>query len=87
MLLMRVVRVAGRGIAQRRFTLHVDVVFVVVHLERRLRSFHDAPDDDRGDVDRIPLLVVDLQLAAFKIPHAQRLACASCRTGSRSADR
>ena len=72
MVLVRVIRIARGRIAQRRFALDVDVVFVVVHLERRLRGFHDAPHDDRGDVDRVALAVVDLQLAALEVPHPQR---------------
>ena len=45
---MRVVSVARRQIAKRRFALDLDVVFEVVYFEARFRSVDDFPDNDRG---------------------------------------
>jgi hypothetical protein len=44
----------------------------VVHVEYGFRRLDDAPDNDRGDFDRVAILVVDLEFAAFKVAHAQR---------------
>ena len=65
---VRVVRVTGRQVAHGRFALHMQEVLVVVHPEHGLGRIDDAPDDDGGDLDRIAVLVVDLQLAALEIP-------------------
>ena len=71
-LVVRVVGVAGRQVAQRRFGLDLHVVVVVVHLEHRFGGVDDPPDDDRGDLDRIALVVVDLQVRAFEVADALR---------------
>ena len=62
-LVVRVVGVARRQVAQRRLALDLDVVVVVVHFEDRLGGIDDAPHDDRGDLDRVAVVVVHLQLA------------------------
>ena len=71
-LVVRVVGVAGRQVAQRRLGLHLDVVVVVVHLEDRLGGVDDPPDDDRGDLDRVAVVVVDLEVRALEVADAQR---------------
>ena len=68
---VRVVRVAGGEVAQRRLALDVDEVLVVVHLEAGFGRLDDAPDDHRGNLDRVPLDVVHLQAAALEVPDAQ----------------
>lgn len=40
----------------------MNVVLVVVHFERRFRRLDHAPDDDRGELDRIAFAVVHLRL-------------------------
>ena len=72
MLFVRVVRVARGRVAQRRLALHRDVVLVVVDFEDGFRGLDDPPHDDRGNVDRIAVLVVHLELRALEVPHAQR---------------
>src|SRR6266403_1156201 len=52
--------------------LQLHVVFVAVDVEARLRGVVDAPDDDRGDLDRIAALVVNLEPLAVKVARAQR---------------
>ena len=74
---VRVVGIAGGEVAQRRLALHVDVVVVVVDLEQRLGGVDDAPDDDRGDLDRVAFEVVDLEARALEVADAQRDALAS----------
>ena len=84
-LVVRVVGVARREVAQRRFGLHLDVVLVVVDLEHRFGRVDDAPDDDRGDLDRVALVVVDLELACSRSCARAARSASSCRTGSPSA--
>ena len=67
-----VVGIRGGQRAHRAFALHVDVVFVVVDVEDGFGGLDHAPDDHGGDLDRVAVLVVDLELAAFEIAHAQR---------------
>ena len=67
-----VVRVTVRRVADRRLALHDDVVFVVVHVEARAEGVLDLPNHDRGDLDRVSALVVDLQLLAVQIARSQR---------------
>ena len=55
----------GQG-PHRCLALHVDVVLVVVDLEDRLGRVDDAPDDDRGDLDRVAVVVVHLELLLSK---------------------
>ena len=69
---VRVVGVARGQVAQRRLGLHLDVVVVVVHLEHRFGGVDDAPDDDGGDLDRVAVVVVDLQVRALEVADAQR---------------
>jgi hypothetical protein len=71
LIVVRVVRVAGGEIAQRRFALDVDVVVVVVDLEERFGGVDDTPDDDGGDLDRVALEVVDLEPRALEIADPQ----------------
>ena len=76
-----VVGVARRQVAQRRFALHVDEVVVVVDLEDGLGRVDDPPDHHRGDLDRVALVVVDLQACRSR-SCAPAARCASwCRTG------
>ena len=66
-LLVRVVRVRRGQVAERGLALDVDEVLVVVHLEQRLGRVHDPPDDDRRDLDRVAVVVVDLELGALEV--------------------
>ena len=66
-----VVRVVRRQIADGGFRLHLDVVLVVVDFEQGFGGFHDAPDDDGGDLDRVALEVVDFDLRAFEVADAE----------------
>jgi hypothetical protein len=50
----------------------VDEVLVVVDVEERLGGVDDLPDDDAGDLDRIALAVVDLELLALEVADALR---------------
>ena len=69
---VRVVRKDRRHGAEGRLALHVHEVLVVVHLEHGLGRLDDPPDDNRGDLDRVADVVVDLQLAALEIADPQR---------------
>ena len=70
--LVRVVGIARGQVAQRGLALHVHEVLVVVDLEERLGRVDDLPDDDRGDLDRVAVVVVDLELLALEVADAQR---------------
>src|SRR5574337_273082 len=70
--LVRVVRVALRHLPQRRLALNMHVILVVVDAEHRLGGVQYLPDHHRGDLDRVAVVVVDLQLAALEIAYAQR---------------
>ena len=59
--LVRVVGVLRRQVAQGRFGLHVDVVVVVIHLERRLGGIYDAPHDDGRNFYRAAVVIVHLK--------------------------
>ena len=52
--------------------LDLDEVLVVVDLEHRFGGVDHAPHDDRGDLDRVALVVVDLELRALEVADAQR---------------
>ena len=47
-------------------------VFVVVDVEDSFERLDDAPDDHGGDFDGIAIALVDLQLRALEVAHAQR---------------
>ena len=57
-----------RDVTQRRLGLHADEVDVVVDREHRLRGVGHLPDDDRGDLDRVAVGVVDLQVVGLEVP-------------------
>jgi hypothetical protein len=57
-------------VADRGFRLDVDVVDVVVDLERGLGRVGHLPDDHRRDLDRVAVLVVDLHAARLEVAHA-----------------
>jgi hypothetical protein len=67
-----VVGVARGQVAHGGLRLHLHVVLVVVHLEDGLRGVHDAPDHDGRDLDRVAVVVVDLQASALEVPDAER---------------
>ena len=69
--LVLVVGIAGGHRAQRRFGLDVHEALVVVDVVDRLGRIHDLPHDHRGDLDRAAVEVVDLELAALEVAHAQ----------------
>ena len=69
---VRVVGVAGGEVAQRRLALDVDVVLVVVHLEHGFGRVDDPPHDDGGDLDRVAIVVVDLEVRALEVADPQR---------------
>ena len=50
---VRVVRIALRHLAQRGFGLDLHEVFVVVDAEHGFGRVDHLPDDDGGDLDRI----------------------------------
>ena len=68
--LVLVVGIAGGHRAQRRFGLDVHEAFVVVDVEHGLGRIDHLPDDDRRDLDRVAVEVVDLELAALEVAHA-----------------
>ncbi len=66
-----VVGILRREIAHCRFGLHLDVVLVVLDLERGFGGLDHTPDDDGGDFDRIALVVVHLDLLTLEVADAQ----------------
>ena len=75
LVILAVVGMAGRQVAQRRLGLDGDEVFVVLDLEQRLRGVDHAPDHHRGDLDRVALAIVDLRrLARGAAPGLEHLA-------------
>ena len=69
---MRVVRILRREIPHRGLGLHLHVVLVVVDFEQRFRRLEHAPHDDGRDLDRVALKIVDLELGALEVAHAER---------------
>src|SRR4029453_15738956 len=69
---MSVVRIRSSQVTHRRLALYVNEVLVVVHVKDRLGRFDHAPHDHGRDLDRITILIVHLEPAAFEIAHAQR---------------
>jgi hypothetical protein len=67
-----VVRVRRGQVPERRFGLDVDEVLVVVDLEERLGRVGDLPDDDRCDLDRVAVVVVDLELGGLEVADLDR---------------
>src|SRR5208282_1608495 len=61
-LLAVIVAVATRQMPQRRLALRLDILLVIIYVERRLCRVLHPPDDDGGDFDRVAALVVDLEL-------------------------
>ena len=45
----------------------MDEVLVVVDIEERLRRVHDPPDDDRGDLDGVPVWSFTFSLPVSKL--------------------
>src|SRR4051794_906800 len=74
---MRVIGVAGGEIAQRRLTLDVDKMLIVVHLKYGFGRIDDLPNHHRGNLNRIAVLIVDFQLTAFEVADSQRYSAAS----------
>ena len=70
LILAVVISVKARQVAQRRLALRDDIVLVVVDIEQCLRGVVDAPDHNRGDLDRVPTFVVHLQRLAVERPCA-----------------
>ena len=64
--------VAVGEVAERRFALHDDELLVVVDVEHGPGGVGHAPDDDRGDLDRVAARVVDLDPLALEVPDPQR---------------
>ena len=62
-----VVGMAGGDVAQGRLGLHRDEVHVVVDGVRRLGGVGHLPDHDGGDLDRVAVGVVDLQMARLEV--------------------
>ena len=67
-----VVSVAVGQMPDGRLALDVDVLLVVIDVEARLGRVAHSPDDDDGDLDGIAAFVVDLELLAAEVPHAER---------------
>src|SRR5262249_20185851 len=59
-------------VPQGRFALHAHIIFKVIHVENSLGRVLHLPHHNRGDLDRVAALVIDLQLLAVEIPRAQR---------------
>jgi hypothetical protein len=70
--LVQVVGKARRHLAQRGLGLHVHEVLVIVDVEHGLGGVHHLPHDDRGDLDRVALDVVHLELGRLEVAHPQR---------------
>src|ERR1043166_986866 len=58
--------------AEGGFRLDVDEMLVIVDVEDGFERLDDAPDDDGRDLDRVAVVIVDLELAALEVAHAQR---------------
>src|SRR6185503_17213498 len=71
-ILVRVVCVARREVTDGGFGLDLDVVLVAIDLEHRLRRVADAPHHDGGDLDRVAVVVVHLELRALEVPDTLR---------------
>jgi len=56
-------------VPQGRLGLHGDELAIVLDGEHAPSSVRHLPDHDRGDVDRVAVRIVDLQLAGFEIAH------------------
>ena len=84
---VRVVGIARRQVAQRRLALHLHVVVVVVDFEHGFGGVDDLPHDDRGDLDRVALVVVDLQLRRSRSCAPAATRASSCRGDWPSAGR
>ena len=69
-LVVGVVRVRRGEVPQGRLGLDVDEVLVVVDLEQRLGRVGHLPDDDGGDLDRVAVVIVDLELGGLEVADA-----------------
>ena len=58
--------------AHRGLGLQLHIELVVVDVEIGAGGIVDAPDDDRGDLDRVAALVVDLEPLAVEVAGAER---------------
>ena len=67
-----VVGVVVGQVAQRGLALDGYELLVILDVEHGLGRVDDAPDDDRGDLDRIPTRVVHLDPVALEVPHPQQ---------------
>ena len=56
-------------VAQRRLGLDVHEVLEVVDLEQRLGRVGHPPHDDGGDLDRVAVVVIDLELGGLEVAH------------------
>ena len=70
--LVVVVGVFAGEVAERGLALHGHELLVVLDVEHGLGRVDDAPDDDRGDLDRVAAGVVDLDPLALEVAHPQR---------------
>ena len=61
---------AGQG-ADGRFHLDLHELFVVVHVEDRAGGIHHLPDHHGADLDRVAVLVVDLEDLGVEVTHPQ----------------
>ena len=71
-IVMRVVGIACCQVSKRGFGLHPNVILVIVNLEQGFRGVDDPPYHHGRDFDRVGVAVVDLQVRALEVPHAQR---------------
>jgi hypothetical protein len=69
---MGIVRVSRGQVAQRRFALDMDVIFVMIHFERRFGCVHNSPHHYGRNLDRVTVMVIDLEARRLKVPDAQR---------------
>ncbi len=69
---MGFIRVGGREVPQRRLTLDLYELFVIIDLEQCLSRVVHFPDDDGRNLDRAATRIIDLELAALEVSHAGR---------------
>jgi uncharacterized membrane-anchored protein len=65
-----VVGVRRRHVPERRFGLNPDEVVVAVHRKDGLCGIGDLPDDDRRELHRVSVGVVDLEVVGLEVAYA-----------------
>ena len=65
---LAIVRVAAGQVAQRRFTLNMDIIFVVIDIVKCLGGVHHAPDHHGCDLDGVAIEIVHFGGLAMLAP-------------------